>query len=101
MSRAARPILEVHKRVAHFLNAGQRVLEPLPCFGEFLPHSRVHAQCLQRYLFELFGREKLPQGEDKLPRIDLTGAEPGEPVVIVALDAQDGQLDRALPPLRF
>jgi hypothetical protein len=63
--------------------------------------SRVHAQCLQRYLFELFRREKLPQGEDELPRVDLTGAEPGDPVVIVASDAEDSQLDRALPPLRF
>ncbi|MEO7193981.1 MAG: hypothetical protein ABIZ05_04040 [Pseudonocardiaceae bacterium] len=75
-SPPTRPLIEVHERVAHVLHARQRFLEPLAGLGEFLTHNQINSQFLQRHLFELFRIEALSQGEDKLPCVDLAGAEP-------------------------
>jgi hypothetical protein len=88
----------VHERIAHVLDARQRVLEPLPCLAKHTACRRVDAKRLQGRLLESFRGEELPAGEDELPRVDLTGAE-GRAVVVAVPDMQDREFGGAQPPL--
>jgi len=71
-----RPLIKMHERVAHLLDARQRVLEMQSCPGKRVTHGRIDAERFQGDLLEPFCVEELPQGEDELPRVDLPGTEP-------------------------
>ncbi|WP_091041551.1 hypothetical protein [Glycomyces sambucus] len=74
------PVFEVHQRVAQTLDSQERACDPLAGLSEHCTNGRIHAEFCQH---RLFGGEELPQGQDKLPRVDLTGSELVDIAVIV------------------
>jgi len=52
-------------------------------------------------LFQLFSGQKLDDGEDQAPSVDLSGTDRGRAVVFRVVQPADRETDGATPPRRF
>jgi hypothetical protein len=80
----------MHERVTHLLDAGECVLELLPCVSERVTDCGIDVQLFQRSLFELFSSEELAGGHNEHMRVELLGAEPAGPTVVFIPHPEDG-----------
>ncbi len=79
----------MHQRVTHILDTGKCILEPLPCLSKRVTDCGIDAQLFQSNLFELFSSEELPEGHNEHMGVELPGAEPAGPTIVLIPHPQD------------
>lgn len=90
MTFAQRPVLEVGYRVAHLLYARQCPQISVTSLGQNVAHGRVNAKIPQSPLFECLRSQELDKREDKVPCIDLLGAQRSDQRTWGVVESSDG-----------